>query len=332
MDFFKPETDFKKLSGVEKAAAVLLVMGKDSAAILADFLSKEELKRVAGAAGKLPDLNLQNINQLVEEFGENYVTHHNLLSDTSDLSKLLGDLTAKTPTAAKKAKKSIIKKADPKELEEKAIQDFLENEPPILCAILIGTLNDDLAAKILTDLEPARRNDIFQALLDRKDLDPELENMFETDLIEMIQDVNGEDENLVQVERAAGLINFFGEETTDDIVSFIASSDPETAATIRRSLFKFSSVDQLSKEARSILLDSVESDDIVHALGEADDGLKESILDVLSQRNRRMVESELARGPASKEKIDAAQRKIAGLTLKLVKDGKISLPESDGGA
>ena len=88
----------------------------------------------------------------------------------------------------------------------------------------------------------------------------------------------------------------------------------------------------MSKEARSILFDGVESDDIVHALGDASDDMKESILDVLSQRNRRMVESELARGPASQEKIDEAQRKIAGLTLTLAKDGKLSLPESDGSA
>ena len=240
MNFQKPKSAPQNLSGVEKAAAVLLVMGKDSAVKLADFFSKEELKRVVSAASKLPDLNLQNINQLVEEFGENYVTKHNLLPDTGDLSKLLEDLSTKDVSTNKKKEKSIIKKADPKELEEKAIQDFLEIEPPMLCAILLGTLKDDLAAKILSDLEPDRRNDIFQALLDRKDIDPELENMFETDLIEMIQDVKGDDDNLAHVERAAGLINFFGEETTDEIVSFIATSDPETAATIRRSLFKFS--------------------------------------------------------------------------------------------
>ena len=132
-----------------------------------------------------------------------------------------------------------------------------------------------------------------------------------------------------QIEKAAGILNYFPEETGDELINFIENDSPETAATIKKSLFKFSSLVLLDKPTIAIIFDSVDTDDIVKCLGNVEEALKEAVLDVLSQRNRRMVESELARGPAPDEEIEIVQRKISSIVLNLVREGKIFLPESD---
>ena len=94
------------LTGAEKAAAVLLVMGKDSAGKLADFFSKEELKLVVKAADKLNSLSFSTIDQLVAEFGQNYV-NNGLITDSNELSELFSDLT---PDDAPKTDRKVSRK------------------------------------------------------------------------------------------------------------------------------------------------------------------------------------------------------------------------------
>ena len=210
------------------------------------------------------------------------------------------------------------------EIEELAA--FMKDAPVHIIAFLLGALEDELAAKILSDLEGDQRNCIFKAYLDRNQPEPKVQNLFKNALVELIKEQNESDGSDEKIENAAGIINFFSGDTGDQIVNYIESNDPHAAAIIKKSLFKFEAVVELDKDARSLLFDGVESDDIVKALGTAGDALKESVLEVLSQRNRRMVEAELARGPASQEEIEDRQRKIAGLALKLSKEGVISLP------
>ena len=61
----------EQLNGTEKAAALLLVMGKESAGKLAGFFSPEELNRLSDTAHRLKTLNIDTINGLVREFGKN---------------------------------------------------------------------------------------------------------------------------------------------------------------------------------------------------------------------------------------------------------------------
>ena len=97
----------------------------------------------------------------------------------------------------------------------------------------------------------------------------------------------------------------------------------------KKSLFKFSAIVLLSKESRALLMDEIDTDDIVSALSDADEKLRESVFEVLSQRNKRLVEAELARTNAAQEVIEKAQKKFVGIALKLSKQGVIELPQAD---
>ena len=199
----------------------------------------------------------------------------------------------------------------------------------MLSAFFLSTLSDDFTASVLAETEPEMRNTIFKAYLKLRPMDPELATILRQDLTNIINQTTEDDGNIEQIEKAAGVLNYFSEEAGDELIGSIESDSPETAATIRKSLFKFSSITTLDKGTIAIIFDGVESEDIVKVLGNADDALKEAVLNVLSQRNRRMVESEMARGPTPPEEIEAAQRKVSSLVLSLIKEGKITLPEAE---
>ena len=63
-----------QLSGLEKAAALLLIMGKDSASKLAGYFSAEEIKKLSSTVGKFDSLNPETVNSVVSEFQENYLS------------------------------------------------------------------------------------------------------------------------------------------------------------------------------------------------------------------------------------------------------------------
>ena len=315
------------LKGAEKVAAVFLALGRESAVKIGDYLTKEELKAVVQAAGNLPALSVEEVDLLIKDFGDNYLSS-GLMVGSNGLGKILNEISPATGANSPANKKSNSASEEKNSLDMEMVKGFLETEPPMISALLLDTLGEDTAAQILSALEPELRNEIFNQYLNRKQLDPAIESMLAADLLALLNNSGENDENEQVVEKAAGLINYMPDEASESLVDFIKNDDPQLADRISRSLFRFAMVEQLDKESRSQLFDVVQADEIAKALINSSDTLKEKVLEVLSQRNRRMIESEIAQG-AAPELVTEAQRKISGLALKLAKEGKVRMPGSD---
>lgn len=324
LDYSESEVN---LRGSEKAAAVLFAMGKDTAMKLAEFFSAEELRQLNEAANKLQKLNYETIDNVVKEFGENYVKH-GAFAEADDLTDILG--VFKSPEVEdEEDDDGDIVFGSLKLPKVEFITSFIAKEPDIIGANLLGSLPDEVAAEILTNLEGEKRNTLFKVYLERKILPEETQEQIKNNLILHIRTINKGDGSEEKIAGAAGLINCFSEETSDQLINFIETNDPSVASQIKKFIFKFSAIIKLDKTARSKLFDGVESEDISKALGGAQTDLKEAVLEVLSQRNRRLIEAEMTRGMPSPEDTEIAQKKISQLALKLAKEGKIILPSDD---
>ncbi len=314
------------LSGAEKAAALLLVMGKESAIQLTDFLSKDDLSLIVEAAQDLPALSFDTVNQLVMEF-ENSIATYGMISGSDGLSKLLRKPKSSGSNQDPAGGNDMQKKNEDSELDLNIINLFLQTEKPKVSSLLIGALSDEMAARALSELQPELRNDIFQHYINRRKVDERLLGLLEIDIVELIANTKPDEGNTMLVERAANLINQFSADVSDDLVEFLEGTSPENAAAIKKSLFKFTSIELLSKESRSLLFDSIQTDEVVKILAGISDSLKKSILDILSQRNRRLVESELARAITQPDETEKVQKAVVARALNLAKQGVISLPE-----
>ena len=323
LDLNIPETTELQMTGAEKAAALFLVLGKENAVRLASFFSKEEIKIVVNAAENLHNLSPQVLEQIVNEFGENFEAN-GIVASSDTLSQYFAD-TEQDINANKK--KEGRKDIDTSMLDPEVVQIFFENEPPQISALLLQRLDDEMAVNIISDLEANLRNEIFHAYLNGSDLDTSLKSEIEDDLIEMLYETKIDQGNIEGIEKTANLINQFSDETSDEVVKFFEEIDQETAVSIRKSLFKFSSIILMDRESRAILLDGIESEDIVNSLAVCEEDMRECVLDVLSQRNRRMVEAELARSKIKPEDTGTSQKKFISTALRLAREGLITLPE-----
>lgn len=95
----------------------------------------------------------------------------------------------------------------------------------------------------------------------------------------------------------------------------------------------FEDIAKLQGPHRSKLLDRVSTDLIIASLFGAEAEIKEAILQSLSARTRRMVESELPQGESQprKDTVDS-RRKIAEMAIAAAKNGDIVLPEAGDAA
>jgi len=314
-------TGISELSGIEKTAALFLIMGKDSALRLAEFFTREELNLVAEAARNISELGSNGIDELIEDFVKNY-QKLGLVNGSEDLSALFTEDVE--PPKVNRGGTALDSSA---KIDPEVVRNFLESEAPQIGALLLDRLGDELTVEVFSILDPLLRNEIIHAYLSGNKIEQALQNTLESDLMEILQETKIDEGNSLEIAKAASLINQFPADTSDQIIGFLQGNSPEIAAAIKKSLFKFSAIELLAKEDRSILFDGVQADQIVMALSTTSEANRDAILDVLSPRNRRMVESDLARAQTPEDAAEKAQKTIAAHALKLAKDGEINLPE-----
>lgn len=329
------------LNGAQKAAALMLVMGKDTAVRLAEYFSKGELQSIYDAALSLPELGFADITELSSEFRGDFF-NTTLFSSADAVTELFSQMqngNSMSPGESLSEKEANGKKdgggggggAGGGAMFEgpnvETLRTFFETERPLLSAFLLDKLEPDVAASALDMLETEQRNKIVNHLLNKRELDPEVEAAITKQLQGVLSPTVALDEDRQEVETAAMLINQISAEAASDLLEFIQENDAATANMVQKRLFRFENIELLTREERAKLFDDIQSDDIVAALFEASEGLRECILDVLSQRNRRMVEAELARSQPSSELVGNSKKKITAVVLKLAKEELIVLPD-----
>src|SRR5690606_27581298 len=120
-------------------------------------------------------------------------------------------------------------------------------------------------------------------------------------------------------------------EQMEDVLGNLATSRPKSAEILKSLLFTFDDIIKLSPKARTTLFDQVPNDKVVMSLRGTDAEFRDTILQALSSRVRRMVEQELNDGRAVPARdVTDARRFIADLALEMAGRGDIELnSESD---
>jgi flagellar motor switch protein FliG len=128
-------------------------------------------------------------------------------------------------------------------------------------------------------------------------------------------------------------LNQFDKALADATISDLIAIAPEDAAPLRAMLFSFEDLPKLEQRPLSLVMERIQSDQVVLALRGADAALTEHVLSCLAGRARRMVEAELQGGAeAPARDVQAARRAIAEQALRLAAEGLITLPGADQAA
>ncbi|MFN3362426.1 flagellar motor switch protein FliG [Allorhizobium sp. NPDC080224] len=336
-DFGGPLTG-KPLSQADKAAAVLLAMGKGVAGKLLKYFTQAELQTIIASAQTLRTIPPDELTELVNEFEDLFTEGAGLMDNAKAIESILeegltpeevdGLLGRRTAFQAYEA--SIwdrLQDADPD-----FIARFLMREHPQTVAYILSMLPSSFGAKVLLKLPESRRADIMNRTVNLKNVSPKAAQIIENRVHDLIAEIEAE-KNSTGSAKVAELMNELEKPEVDTLLQSLESISKESVNKVRPKIFLFEDLLAMPQRSRVLLLNDISGDILTMALRGASAEIKECVLASISPRSRRMIESDLQAGTAgiNPREIAIARRAVAQEAIRLANAGQIQLKDTEGG-
>ena len=321
----------RALTGPEKAAALLLMMGKPPAARLLKQFDEPDLRAVARAAAGLGVISATSLDRLVDEFVADFSAGADLLGDAGLVKGLLADALPPEQIADILGVES--PEANPPDVwrslaqaPESAIIALLMAERATTSTYILSKLDPAVATKVIAALPRDRRNTALCGLVSPLEVTPLAAQLIEEAVGQALRQAPKSAADADGRSRLAGIINGLDPEEAEDAMRALEQARPKDAAIVKTMLFSFNDLPKLSERARALLFDRASIDIVVMALRGTDADFRNSVLSSMPSRGRRLVEGELSSGASAPPRDVAKARKaIAEIVLGMASRNEIEL-------
>ncbi len=323
----------ERLSGLDKAALLLLSLGEGQAGEILGRLDDKEVQLIGQRISKMDVVSTKQMAGILDEFtrmlaspeaivvkGDQFFK--NTISRTMDgkrQEKLMDKLDLEqSPEFFQKIKK----------LDSRTVASFLRNEHPQTVALVLAHLERNQAGAVLAQFPENLQLEVVRRIASLDQVSPAIIEEIDLALreeITLVEEVGGRlvggpqcvAEILNQMERTleVAILKRLEEEDQEDL-----------AEEIRRYLFTFE--DLLGIEDRGImsLLKETNTQDLALALKAASDELKLKFFKNMSSRAAEMLKEELEiMGPVRLRDVEAAQQKVIQIAKRLESEGQLVL-------
>lgn len=327
----------KDLTSTEKAALVLLSLGKDVASQVIAILDEQEVKRISRAFMAVSEVDRETQYDVASEFRSMLRAGTTMLFDGREFAKdviagAFGESagegmleyisgTRKEPIAA------IIS-----DCSEKILQSFISAEHPQTVAFLMTRMNPDQAAMVLQNMGEEAQTNILIRIANL--------NNVKADVVDEVREVLRQqlrgsgvsaEEEVVGAKSAADILNFVERSNEERILTEIEEMYPEMAEQIRNLMFTFEDLRKVDDRGIQTLLKEVPRDQLVIALKMTSPELKELLFRNVSQRAAGMIQEDLeALGPVKIKDVEKAQLGIVDIVRRLEAEGKLAIGGGSG--
>ena len=300
------------LSGVQKAAILLMFLRKEVAAQLLRMLSKEEVQRVGIAMAELERPTKAKIEAVVRSFIEDlHATTLFLHSGSDFVQSVLPDLLDEErrldimPLIARRVNKDFeifIANRQPG-----AVAALLKEEQPQVQAVALALMGPLNAAKVLRFMDPHRQGDVTIRMSRLKQIPGDLAD----DVMSAIRDALGSVDDYVEVgglERTARILAQMRDEDRKPILDAVDDEEPNLSENLKKNMVKLEDLINVPIDILSELKNDVGQEVIVAALNGCDDDLINHFMGIFSQKMREEVRESInmrmARSEVEKARMD----------------------------
>ncbi|PIQ97928.1 MAG: flagellar motor switch protein FliG [Nitrospinae bacterium CG11_big_fil_rev_8_21_14_0_20_56_8] len=323
----------RKLTGPEKAAALLMSLGEETAASVLSVLDEREIQTIGNYISSLGDVDINTMDSVTKEF------HDLVEAGTGGLGIAGMDFLKSTLMKAmdpNKATEILNNITAPGEemgggletvrmLEPRLIASFLTNEHPQTAAIVLAHLDPPVASLVVRELPEENRMEIVHRLatLERvapgviRELDEALQQEFRASGAVTGNKLGG-------IESAAHIMGSLDRATETAILTAMDEVDPDLANEIRNLRFTFEDILKIDDQGVQLVMKEVNQEDLLISLKTASDQLKEKLFANMSERAAMMLKEDLeSLGPTKISEVEKSQQKVIAICKKLEEEGKI---------
>ena len=326
--------DAKRLSGVEKAAVVLLALGEDHVALW-QALDEEEIKEISQAMSSLGTVASNVVEELLVEFVSGMSNSGTIMGSFEQTQRLLGSFLPpdKVETLMEEIRGPAGRTMWDKlgNVNEAVLANYLKNEYPQTVAVVLSKIKADHASRVLSSLPEDFALECVQRMLRMEPVQREILDKIEQTLrVEFMSNL-ARTSKRDSHELMAEIFNNFDRQTESRFVAALEERNRESAERIRALMFVFEDLSKLDPGGVQTLLRAVEKDQLALALKGSSDSLRDMFMSNMSERAAKIMRDDMeSMGPVRLKDVDAAQMAMVQVAKDLAAKGEIMLAGQGG--
>ncbi len=327
--------DYKKLSGTQKAAIVMLSLGEESASKLFSVMEEEEIKEISRTMSTLGSVAPDVVERLVVEFAEGLssagLTLGNLDSTERLLVKALGKERVDSIMEDIRGPAGRTTWDKLGNVNEEILAAYLKNEYPQTIALVLSKIRSDHAARVLTVLPEELATECIMRMLTMDSVKKEvLDGVEKTLRVEFMSNL-AKTARRDSHEMMADIFNNFDRNTESKFMGYLEERDNESADRIRALMFTFEDLQKIDTAGIQTLLRSVDKDKLGVALKGASDVIKDMFFGNMSERASKIMREDMeGMGPVRLKDVDEAQMIIVTKAKELAARGELVIADASG--
>lgn len=324
-----------KLTGKQKAAAIIISLGADNASKIYKFLKEDEIEQLTYEISRLQHLSPDTMGSTLKDFHDlcltqKVITEGGLEYAKNVLEKAFGSQTAAsllervTKTLRSKSF-DFLRKADYKNLLA-----IIQNEHPQTIALILSYARADQASAIIAELPKEKRINVVERIAKMDRTSPEIVKYVEQELEKKFNSIVSVDfTEIGGVNYVADVMNNMDRGNEKYIFDELNKKDAKLADEIRMRMFVFEDIVTMDAMSIQRFLREVDSKDLVYAIKGSNKEVADMLFSNMSTKMGETIKSELEYTHNVRLRdVEEAQQRIVSVIRRLEEEGELIIAKS----
>jgi flagellar motor switch protein FliG len=328
--------ELTKYSGMQRAGALMLALGRDNGGPIWDQLSTEEIKELSSTIAQLGRVPAGVVEYLLVQFSGEVASMETLHGSFETTERLLQSIL---PSDRVKEIMEDIRGPSGRTMwdklsnvSESVLAAYLKNEYPQTVAVILHKLRSDHAARVLAELPEDLATDVVLRMLRmdtvQKDVIQQVEQTLRSEFMSNLSRSQRRDPH----EAIAEIFNALDRSSEEAMLSALDARVPESAERIRDLMFTFEDLGKLLPAAIQTIVKNCNKRELSLALKGAPEEIRQVFFSAMTERAAKLMRDDIAAmGPVRARDCEEAQSNLVRLAKALGDRGEIVLvdPKSD---
>jgi len=327
-----------KLTGMQKAAVLMVTLGDETASNIFKYLEEDEIQTISREIAITKHVQPEVAEEVLEEFhtmtlAKTYIAQGGIEYAKKLLIKSVGpEVARKIIDRLVKALESSagftsLERANPQQLSK-----FIQNEHPQTIALILAHLNASQAAELISSLPEALRSDVAMRMASLQEISPEVVRRISLILEQKLEALGSfATEAYGGVRAVAELFNRMERNVGRTVLEKIETENPQLAASIRDLMFVFDDILLIDDNGITEILKRADKKTLTIALKGTSEELQNQFFRNMSSRAVELMKEEMEfMGPVKLKDVEKSQHEVVEIVRQLEEEGVISIGGGGG--
>lgn len=328
----KPNTSAQNSgrSRVEQAAILLLSLGEEAAATVMQKLSREEVVRISETMARLHGVKVTQARQAMNNFFQDYREQSGINGASrsylhSILQRALGGEIAKSVINGIYGDEIRYRMARLQWVDTPQLAALIDHEHLQLQAVFLAFLPPDVAATVISYLDPSRQDEVLYriAKLDdvNRDVIDELDRLIERGVAVLSEHGS----KVMGIKQAANIVNRIPN-NQQQLLDQLRERDEDVVNELKDEMYEFFILSRQNTATLQRLMEEIQIENWAIALKGTEPVLRQSIFNIMPKRQVQMLQTMTNRlGPVPVSRIEQVRKDIMSTVRELAEAGEIQV-------